>query len=303
MHLYLFEVIHAASLLDPVLTVKVATPDGDRVRDRSGVTVVPDFAYEEVNPGTIGCLLVPGGNPDMIAENAHAKQIVRDILADGGVVAGICAGVVVLALAGVLRGRRVAHNYTARDVPLEVRRHTDPSLGRSRVRAVWLGGRRRRDHGAPRASRGVRGSRCYGVWSRTSPGVLAVGALLRRLGQTAMHLIRSEPLPIVVLEPPDYVLLRDYYLENKDHLAPWEPARDEAYYSATSMRDLVAERHRQFLQKTALHLCAIDDGRMVAECNFTNIVRGPFQACNMGFSVAKSKRGPRNHDRRGQAGH
>ena len=122
----LFEVIQAASRLDPVLTVKVATPDGDCVKDRSGVTVVADLAYNEVKPGTIGCLLVPGGNPDTIAENARAKQIVREVLAAGGVVAGICAGVVVLALAGVLRGRRVAHSYTARDVPLEVRRHTDP---------------------------------------------------------------------------------------------------------------------------------------------------------------------------------
>ena len=61
-----------------------------------------------------------------------------------------------------------------------------------------------------------------------------------------MHLIRSEPLPFVVLEPPDYALLETYYLENKDHLAPWEPARDESYYAATSMSDLVAERHRQY---------------------------------------------------------
>lgn len=122
----LFEVIQAALFLDPVLTVKVATPDGDCFRDRSGVTVVPDFAYEEVNAGTIGCLLVPGGNPDTIAQNVHAKQIVREVLAGGGVVAGVCAGVVVLALGGVLRGRRVAHNYTARDVPVEIRRHTDP---------------------------------------------------------------------------------------------------------------------------------------------------------------------------------
>ena len=82
-----------------------------------------------------------------------------------------------------------------------------------------------------------------------------------------MHMIRSEPWPLVVLEPRESALLRDYCLENKDHLAPWEPARDQAYYSAASMRDLVAERHRQFLQKTALHLCAMDDGRMVAECN------------------------------------
>ncbi|MCY4013932.1 MAG: hypothetical protein OXG82_14595 [Gammaproteobacteria bacterium] len=106
-----------------------------------------------------------------------------------------------------------------------------------------------------------------------------------------MHVIRSERLPLVVLEPPDYALLQTYYLENKDHLAPWEPARDEAYYAAASMRDLVAQRHRHYEQQTALHLCAIDDGRMVAECNFTNIVRGPLQACNLGFSVAKAREG------------
>ena len=26
-------------------------------------------------------------------------------------------------------------------------------------------------------------------------------------------------------------------------------------------------------------------------CNFTNIVRGPFQACTLGFSVAKAREG------------
>ena len=106
-----------------------------------------------------------------------------------------------------------------------------------------------------------------------------------------MHVICSEPLPLAVLEPPDYALLHAYHLENRDHLTPWEPARDESYYAAASMRDLVAERHRQYEQKTALHLCAIDDGVMVAECNFTNIVRGPRQACNLGFSVAKAREG------------
>ena len=36
-----------------------------------------------------------------------------------------------------------------------------------------------------------------------------------------------------------------------------------------------------------MHLSVLDDGgKMVAECNFTNIVRGPFQACTLGFSVA-----------------
>ena len=122
----LFEVIQAASFLDPEMPVRVATPDGEGFRDRSGVTVRADSAYDKVEPEVVGCVLVPGGNPDIIAANGHAKRIVRKVLAGGGVVAGICAGVAVLGLAGVLRGRRVAHNYTARDVSAEVRRHTDP---------------------------------------------------------------------------------------------------------------------------------------------------------------------------------
>lgn len=44
----------------------------------------------------------------------------------GGIVAGICAGVAVLGLAGALDGRRIAHNYTEADVPADVRMHTDP---------------------------------------------------------------------------------------------------------------------------------------------------------------------------------
>ena len=122
----LFEVMHAASILDPHMPVQIATPDGDGLTDRNGTTVAPGFAYDGVRPADVGCLLVPGGNPDSIADNGIARQIVREVVTGGRPVAGICAGVAVLGLAGVLRGRRVAHNYTEDDVPEAVRRHTDP---------------------------------------------------------------------------------------------------------------------------------------------------------------------------------
>ena len=122
----LFEVIEAASLLEPQLPVRVATPDGGTFRDRSGLTVLPDLSYDTVCVRQVGCLLVPGGNPDSIATDERTMRIVREVAARDAVVAGICAGVAVLGLAGVLRGRRVTHNYTAADVPAEVRRHTDP---------------------------------------------------------------------------------------------------------------------------------------------------------------------------------
>jgi len=122
----LFEVIEAASSLDPHLPVRVATPDGNSFRDRSGLTVLPDLSYDAVCIEQVGCLLIPGGNPDNIAADERTMRIVREAVTRDAVVAGICAGVTVLGRAGVLYGRRVAHNYTVDDVPREVRRHTDP---------------------------------------------------------------------------------------------------------------------------------------------------------------------------------
>ena len=106
-----------------------------------------------------------------------------------------------------------------------------------------------------------------------------------------MEFIRNEPLPLVVLEPTDYSLLRNYYVENRDHLAPWEPARSDSYFTQENIKELVANRYKQFISRSALHLCALDTSRMVAEVNFTNIVTGAFQSCNLGFSLEQSQQG------------
>ena len=122
----LFEIIPAAQRLKSLFPVRAATPDGLPFRDDSGLTVNPDCAYGDVDPVDCVCVLVPGGNPDGIADDQDVARIVRAVMDRGGVVAGICAGVAVLGLAGALVGRRVAHNYTEEDVPADVRVHTDP---------------------------------------------------------------------------------------------------------------------------------------------------------------------------------
>lgn len=107
-----------------------------------------------------------------------------------------------------------------------------------------------------------------------------------------MHNLRTEPVHLVVLDVQDAAILQSYRKGNRSHLAPWEPSRDGGYASPSNMQEVVRERWRQYVDGTAVHLCALDtDGSMVAECNFTNIVRGPFQACTLGFSVARASEG------------
>ena len=85
-----------------------------------------------------------------------------------------------------------------------------------------------------------------------------------------------------------------YRHRNLAHLKPWEPARDSAEGSPEQAAARKAEASRQaFDAGTAVHLLALDatTGAMVAACNFTNIVRGPLQACYLGYSVAQDRQG------------
>ena len=110
-----------------------------------------------------------------------------------------------------------------------------------------------------------------------------------------------QPLPTIVtpqtiltvLHPGNADLLLAYQQENRYHLAPWEPERDSQFYTVDACHARAVSAYRAFLDGNAVNFIAIgrDSQKMVAGCNFTNIVRGPLQACNLGYSIAKDCEG------------
>ncbi|MBF0548281.1 MAG: ribosomal protein S5-alanine N-acetyltransferase [Candidatus Riflebacteria bacterium] len=98
---------------------------------------------------------------------------------------------------------------------------------------------------------------------------------------------------ITVLSPNDFELLLRYRNENATHLAPWEPLREPSYYSPEEGKNRIKEAYEKFFQDTAVHLVGLDKHKqeIIGMCNFTNIIWGPFQACNLGYSVAKKYQG------------
>ena len=99
--------------------------------------------------------------------------------------------------------------------------------------------------------------------------------------QTARGVIR---LP----EPADASKLLQYRLENREHLAPWEPSRDADYYTLEQCRwaavnaGEVAERDRGY----PLLLLDPDELEIRGSMTLSNVVRGPFQACLLGYGIA-----------------
>ena len=82
--------------------------------------------------------------------------------------------------------------------------------------------------------------------------------------------------------------LHAYYTANADHLAPWEPVRPPGYHSLDAWTSRAREFEAEQERGVSIRLLAFapDSAELTGVCFFTNIVRGVFQACNMGYSIA-----------------
>jgi ribosomal-protein-alanine N-acetyltransferase len=91
----------------------------------------------------------------------------------------------------------------------------------------------------------------------------------------------------------DAAKLAQYYSENRGHLSEWEPVRENEFYTAGFWESRLDEWEAERLEGSSRHFVALhpESGQIQAVCSLTNIVRGAFQACNVGYSVALESQG------------
>jgi ribosomal-protein-alanine N-acetyltransferase len=91
----------------------------------------------------------------------------------------------------------------------------------------------------------------------------------------------------------DAYSLAEFYSLNKEHLGPWEPSRSSEYYTEDFWQKRLQDWEEEHLKGIAAHYLSIAPSpyRIGADCSLTNIVRGPFQACNIGYSVSQDLQG------------
>lgn len=97
---------------------------------------------------------------------------------------------------------------------------------------------------------------------------------------------RIRPLTLEDAEP-----LVDLLRTNREFLAPWQPIRDPAFLTVPGQRaaieQLLGDQKRGV---TAAHVI-LDEARIIGGVTLTNVVRGPFQSCNLGYWVSSADNG------------
>lgn len=108
-------------------------------------------------------------------------------------------------------------------------------------------------------------------------------------GLTPLHL-RTSRLVVSGAETTDASGLAAYHTKNQHHLRPWEPPRrgDEwkspAYWSER-LEEHEVERDRGLAFRFVLRSMDAAKSPILGTANLTQIVRGAFQACYLGFSL------------------
>lgn len=116
-----FEEVEAMAIIDvlrraEIDTVVAGLHDG-RITSSRKVNVIPDTVIDTVKAEDFDMIVLPGGQPgaDNMNADTRVKDLIRNFIKKGKLAGAICAAPIVLAAAGVLKGKRATSYPTYKD--------------------------------------------------------------------------------------------------------------------------------------------------------------------------------------------
>ncbi|MCY6372781.1 GNAT family N-acetyltransferase [Clostridium ganghwense] len=97
--------------------------------------------------------------------------------------------------------------------------------------------------------------------------------------------LKGEKIELKVLTPEDSRDILDYYIRNKEYLKPFEPIREENFYTLEVQTQNLIESYKQFLNGTSTEFGIYKNKQFVGKIRLSNVVRGIFQNAFVGYSM------------------
>ncbi|MFC6476327.1 ribosomal protein S5-alanine N-acetyltransferase [Pseudomonas asuensis] len=104
--------------------------------------------------------------------------------------------------------------------------------------------------------------------------------------------LEAERVRLIIPTERDEVRRRRFEIENREHLSIWEPLREESFYTPEAIRQRIRLNLQDFMAGASCCFSIVDKrtDTIIGSCN-SNIIRGSFLACHLGYSIAESHQG------------
>ena len=103
--------------------------------------------------------------------------------------------------------------------------------------------------------------------------------------------LKGERIELRLLRPDNAEEMLNYYNKNKKHLMPFEPSRDNSFYTLQVQKHILMEGYRQFLSGTAVNFGIYLNGNLIGKIQMSNVVLGVFRSAFVGYSISEEKQG------------
>jgi ribosomal-protein-alanine N-acetyltransferase len=108
--------------------------------------------------------------------------------------------------------------------------------------------------------------------------------------------LHTERLEVALARPGMHAAIVRFLERNfASHLAPWSPPADPGFFTEAFWRERltlsVEEFHADRAARFVIREKGDARGDVIGTCNYTNIVRGAFHACHLGYQIARSHEG------------
>ena len=110
----------------------------------------------------------------------------------------------------------------------------------------------------------------------------------------AERLLLTPRLRLVAADESLGPALAKFHDRNRAHLAPWDPPTEPGFYTAAVQTRRLRKAAAAFAAGTGFRylLQPIGDAqRVIGTVHFSNIVRGAFQSCNLGYALDQAVEG------------
>ena len=99
----------------------------------------------------------------------------------------------------------------------------------------------------------------------------------------------TERLVVKLLAPSAAPMMVRFRIENRHHLTRWEPTRSPQFYTEIFWQTQLRAHQIDFERGESCCLAVLDhaEQQVLGVINFTQIVRGTVQSCQLGYSLAQ----------------
>lgn len=105
------------------------------------------------------------------------------------------------------------------------------------------------------------------------------------LNTTNIVRLKANNINLKIVTPDDTIDLLEYYIRNKQHLKPYEPKREDSFYSIEAQHQILMDNYKQFINGTAACFGIYKDKKFIGKIQISGVIYGVFKSGIIGYSM------------------